>query len=1188
MKRFLSVLLAVVMVVAMLPAGIAFAADGDNTDIVFDFTAAVKAAENDGVAFVGSGYTDAFSANAELVGYMPEGIAVSAKTLGLKTSSIRWHKGAGIRMCNHYADWTSKTGVGRESKFLFDITISADQAGWYRPSIKLHSSTPATNVFANYMMSGTEIKYLGDVAQVEGKNDNQLNPVYLAEGTHTLVMACYRPDSGQPTSYIGSITLHAVNETPVVDADSVEAPATVAIGETGTVDASAITLSDEAATFALATYGMNENAVSTGASEVDYIEVKSSNEYVATVAKATATTSTITPKHEGTTTLTITPVVGGVAQTAMATTKTLTVTDSTNIKFDFDDFSTLFVSTGEATATKPFAKHSAITSTPLLSNFSVDTANGVAPIWQPSGGGVRFRAYHAKWNKTDNTNDKAVLNIEVAEGKAGWYSPFVSISGNDEAVSTNPAYLSAYMIAPSGKVSFLGDARGQVTLNPVYLEAGTNKIVFAGISGNTLSAYIYKLYFNKLDAAPTYSAPAVEGIPETIAIGEKASATVAITANEKAYQLEEVGMTNAANYYKKAERDTYIKVTSSVDGIVNVTSPAVSGSGNKKVASFSVTGLKAGTTVLTFTPVIAGVEKTELATTKTVKVQSWDLNYDMELTFKNEVSAEDYESGRTDMTKPFSAVPELKNLMPEGLSLSKYNVSDTLMRWNNQALRFCNHGQLWTSNGNNSVLAFDIAISADQAGWYRTNVQTPSGFTNAQKFYTYMILADGTVKYLGDLTANGKRLNPVYLAEGTHSLYLGCYSASSVPTTYIQEINLYRYENAPTMTTFTADIPSALALNGGEKLINFESATLSDTGNFEYGLYTVNANGECRFDLSSTSDYMLVESSDPSVATVARRGQNSWKITPVSDGTTTITVTPYYNGVAYDNLKQTKTVTVTYPNESVNYAPNFIVNAVVGDEGTNAEAAALITTNGLAVGEIGAAELGSTVTLTAEDSDAYKFLYWYNGNSKKILSDNKTYNFTVGTKAAIYAKYARVDGELTEYATAAGQLTTEDKITVDEKNSRAVGNYYKLYVDATEGSYESTLVEKTAASDAFVCWMKGDKVVSYNSAYSFYTWPGAETAVEVTEGEKSDVPAVVLFENNGAYMLELVNFEGKTIIEKGILFAGSGVPTVNNFGAKAVAADKDAAQFTASSDASIARAYVIYRDGASYRVAYSD
>ena len=274
------------------------------------------------------------------------------------------------------------------------------------------------------------------------------------------------------------------------------------------------------------------------------------------------------------------------------------------------------------------------------------------------------------------------------------------------------------------------------------------------------------------------------------------------------------------------------------------------------------------------------------------------------------------------------------------------------------------------------------------------------------------------------------------------------------------------------------------------------------------------------------------------------------------------------------------------PNEditgnSVTIGLTAIANGVV-----SADAKALLSESSIVAGNINSVEVGSTVTLKAADSANLKFLYWYNGNSGRVIADTAEYSFKAGTNLPIYAKYADANAELVEYFNASGELIAESEGTFNAEPDVTAGSYYKLFKDASASSVVSTLVEKIASVANFVAWAKDGKIVSYDEEYSYYTWPGVGEAVEVTEGETSDVPAVVLFENDGAYMLELVNFEGVEIIEKGILFAQSGTPTVDACYAKVVAND-DTNQFAASSEYGNARAYVIYKDGTSFRVAYS-
>ena len=614
-----------------------------------------------------------------------------------------------------------------------------------------------------------------------------------------------------------------------------------------------------------------------------------------------------------------------------------------------------------------------------------------------------------------------------------------------------------------------------------------------------------------------------------------------------------------------------------------------SSNGNVSVAADgTVTGLEVGSSTITATL----KADTSIKATADIEVLTADLTYD----FRESAAAANAAGKNAVM---FTADKTMDNFMPEGISTNWEIGTNTdkayngygAFRWDvDRGLRFTNICNDWlTSDNHYNRATLDITISADKAGWYRPNIlfdDISNAYDSTYRFAVYVISGD-KITYLGEHSkaVNGTDMNPVYLGEGKHTLVFGFYTTATrdYKSIWLHKITLKKLTSAPTVATFSANIPSAIAY-GATADVTFESATMSDGGKLELATYALNTSGGyAGFDTTGTAEYIKVESSLPAVATVSRVSANKWTITPVSDGEITITATPYFNGVAQAPV-QTKTVRITYPNESVSYEPNFLVDAIIGNEPANKAARELITTNGLEVGSVDSATLGSTVTLTAKSDETYKFLYWYNGNSKKILSDEETYSFTVGTKAAIYAKYAKADGELVEYATAAGQIVAESDADFDTK-LKEIGTYYDLYAEDVEYA-EAEEVSETNADAVY--WTKNNKIVSYDETYTFLKWGNATEAVAVTEGEKSDVPSVVLFENGDAYMLELVNFEGKTIVEKGILFAGNGVPTVTNFGAKAVAIDKNAKQFTATSDATVARAYVIYLDGGNYRVAYSD
>ena len=359
-----------------------------------------------------------------------------------------------------------------------------------------------------------------------------------------------------------------------------------------------------------------------------------------------------------------------------------------------------------------------------------------------------------------------------------------------------------------------------------------------------------------------------------------------------------------------------------------------------------------------------------------------------------------------------------------------------------------------------------------------------------------------------------------------------------------------------------------------------ETLTMSDDLSYDFAEYAINADGtSAGLNTTDTENYMLVESSDPSVARVVRIDSKEWRIIAESEGSTTVTVTPVVNGVAQDGFEKTEKVSVTYPNAAITGNDVTIGLTAVVDGVVNDAAKALLAESDVVAGNVKSVKVGDTVSLKAADDEAngLKFLYWYNGNSKRILSDEKEYSFIAGTNTPVFARYANTNALLEEYFTAAGQLTEGNSEDFELKVDRS---YYKLYKEKTAAPVAATTVNDATA----VYWTKDGKIVSYNTSYTFIPWGNATEAVPVKEGVKSDVPAVVLFTSGNSYMLERVNIDAEDVIEQGILFGGN--RTIGSCSYKAVARD-NTNQFTATGDGE-ARAYVIYRDGATIRVAYSD
>ncbi len=115
-------------------------------------------------------------------------------------------------------------------------------------------------------------------------------------------------------------------------------------------------------------------------------------------------------------------------------------------------------------------------------------------------------------------------------------------------------------------------------------------------------------------------------------------------------------------------------------------------------------------------------------------------------------------------------------------------------------------------------------------------------------------------------------------------------------------------------------------------------------------------------------------------------------------------------------------------------------------------------------------------------------------------------------------------------------------------------------------------------------WLRDGKIVAYGDTYSHYTWDG--THIHSSRAAVTPKPLVVLESTtvDGAYMIEYEAPEGYTIAEVGILFAASGTPDVNSASERfSSQRGTSRGQFAAApSDESytVARGYMIYTDNA--------
>lgn len=354
---------------------------------------------------------------------------------------------------------------------------------------------------------------------------------------------------------------------------------------------------------------------------------------------------------------------------------------------------------------------------------------------------------------------------------------------------------------------------------------------------------------------------------------------------------------------------------------------------------------------------------------------------------------------------------------------------------------------------------------------------------------------------------------------------------------------------------------------------------------------------------------------EPSTTTYSADDLSNVTLTPDEDGWVEITLKwksgGYVSGTNTTACLFFKNITLT---------PTVKLYAVA--ETVDGDVDGLVTASGYNPGEIADVAFGEKITLTANNTDDYTFLYWMNNSNNMYLGEEPTYTFDATSNLAISAVYTKSGNTRYDYFTDVGERIATAfgtapqapeipskigydtsavnwEIKLEHKRadyeayapdySAAVAKTFDVNYDDGNVEYNEEITLTTTDSD-FRWWKKGDKVVGYEKTYTFYAW-GSETVRAILEGgvltaaEKK--PAVVLFSNGNEHMLELVGFDGIEIVEKGILFAESGKPTIGSTLAKAKSRT-DNKQFAAKSDYTVARAYVVYKDGANLKVVYSD
>ena len=131
----------------------------------------------------------------------------------------------------------------------------------------------------------------------------------------------------------------------------------------------------------------------------------------------------------------------------------------------------------------------------------------------------------------------------------------------------------------------------------------------------------------------------------------------------------------------------------------------------------------------------------------------------------------------------------------------------------------------------------------------------------------------------------------------------------------------------------------------------------------------------------------------------------------------------------------------------------------------------------------------------------------------------------------------------------------------------------------------------SASDDKATYWLRDGHIVKFGTTYDHYIWDSANimSSYDATTAIR---PTVVIdkYPVDGAYMVEY-DKGNKAIAEVGILFGSSAKITVDSCSSKATSQwNKAHGQFAATplGDEDYARNYLIYADGDSYKVIYTD
>ncbi len=268
---------------------------------------------------------------------------------------------------------------------------------------------------------------------------------------------------------------------------------------------------------------------------------------------------------------------------------------------------------------------------------------------------------------------------------------------------------------------------------------------------------------------------------------------------------------------------------------------------------------------------------------------------------------------------------------------------------------------------------------------------------------------------------------------------------------------------------------------------------------------------------------------------------------------------------------------------------------------------------------------GDKLSVTARSIPGKEFRAWVRGSAENGLwvSSKQTYEFDVMTNTyitAVYSDAPQSDSDVVEYYNWNGAfLGTEEPTGAKApsligyvfnnnwKNGGKTGNVIRKVAEFVKGEaifnitvdktsdieedggtyYYDDKVTFNSKSGEAVYWLRDGKVVDFGTSYTFYVWDDTYISTALT-GKNS--AKIILDKTKGDAVMVEYDAGDVNIVEVGIIFGREGTtPTVSSCDEK-MNSQRNLlhGQFTASSEYTVARGYIIYDAGDAYKVIYTD